>query len=258
MVNITLLSDFGLHDASAGIAKGILLSTIPGANIVDISHEVKRHDAAQAAYLLRAVYAGFPPGTIHLVLVDVFYEQFPRLILAAHNEQFFLAPDNGVVPLALNTQPQGAWSCFELKKENSFRDWLKAAASIALQLRDARPQSLGLPPVTLKAPSNNAAPQDNGATCSILYIDNFGNVVTDMDRTRFDQLNRNGRFSLRFMLVNEVTAISTSYTDVRQGEHLCRFNRNGHLEICVNKGNAADLFGFRTGGKHNNIKITFE
>ncbi len=259
MASITLLSDFGLQGASAGAVKGILLNTIPSATIIDISHEVNPHDIAQSAYLLRSAYENFPARSAHLVLVDTYSEALPKLILSMHNGHYFLAPDNGIIPLALNTVPENSWLCFELTKEKSFGDWLQAAADTIKLLQSQGPADAGMTPHILKATQGNVpTPQGSIVTCSVVYIDNFGNVVTDMTADKFISLNENGRFTLRFMQVNEITTISGHYNEVRQGENLCRFNRNGHLEICVNKGSAASLFGFRTGNKRKDIKITFE
>lgn len=259
MASITLLSDFGLQSASAGAVKGILLSSIPAAKIIDISHEVNPHDIAQAAYILRAAYGNFPDKTTHIPLVDIFSEALPKLVLSIYNGHYFLAPDNGIIPLTLNTPPDDSWLCFELTKEKNFTDWVKAAATVIKQLQTQSPAEIGLPPYTLKTlPTSSQATQSNTVTCKVVYIDNFGNVVTDMAAEQFRSMNKNGRFILRFMLVNEITSISTHYNDVKQGENICRFNRNGLLEICVNKGSAASLFGFRIGSKHNDIKIIFE
>jgi len=259
MAIITLLTDFGLQDASAGAARGVLLSAMPQAHIIDISHEVPPFRADQGAYLLSTSYRNFPEGTIHLVIIDVFNEPIPKLVLSSHNGQYFLAPDNGIIPLALGTMPAQSWLCFEFTKDKTFSDWLHSAADTIRILGSLGTAGIGLPSTSLKKLSGKAASAQGGESiCAVRYIDHYGNVVTDMDLTRFTTLNKNGRFRLNFMKVNEITAISANYSDVPAGDSLCRFNHNGYLEICVNQGSASSLFGFRTEGTLNDIKITFE
>lgn len=259
MIGITLLSDFGLHDASAGVAKGVLLSNIQNIRITDISHEISPFQVKQAAYLLGTAYKNFAKDTIHIVFIDVFSETLPRLVLSSFNGHYFLAPDNGILPLALGMLPQSSWLCFELSSEKSFGDWLLAIADTINLLQKQNGVETTLQPCILKTINTETNNKSGGATsCEVLYIDHYGNVVTDMTAAYFNDRNNSGRFRINFMRVNEITTISNHYNDVALGDNLCRFNRNGYLEICVNQGSAASLFGFRLGGKHNEIKISFE
>src|SRR2546423_1818667 len=98
---ITLLSDFGLQDASVAIARGILMQHCPGHPIIDISHEVKPFYTAQAAYLISSACKNFPAATCHVLLFDLFSDAMPRLALYESDGHYFLTPDNGLLPLAL-------------------------------------------------------------------------------------------------------------------------------------------------------------
>lgn len=257
MANITLLTDLGLHDASSGIVKGILYSALPGARITDISHEVSPFYLLQAAYVLGGVYSSFPDGCVHLVLVDVHYISAPKLILIASGGQYILAPDNGIATAALGSKSFDAWLCYEHSIDASQESWLRAAAGTIMQLQKSGPAALGLPVYTPARLQQSKSYDGNVATCSILYIDNFGNLVTDMTRERFYELNRNNKFVLS-VGVDVIDKMSTTYTDVQKGDPLCRFNSRGYMEICVHRGNASALLGFRVGGIYNDIKITFE
>ena len=257
---ITLLSDFGLQDASVAIAKGILMQHAEGLPIIDISHDVKPFHARQAAYLLSSAYKNFPPGTCHIVLFDLFSEATPRLALCAHNGQYFLTPDNGVMPLALSGGHYEAWLCFELKKGNTFTDWLNAAGTIAGALQTKHPPALNLTPLQLKDMSNKYAPvyESGVLLCDVVHVDHYENVVINITRRQFESYRQGRQFRLVFMGMEEIEEISNSYRDVREGYKLCRFNSNDYLEICINRGKAASLFGLRLDGKINNIKILFE
>lgn len=258
MTHITLLSDFGLHDASAGVVKGILLGIIPHAVITDISHEVRPFQTEQAAYILQSVYNSFPDGCVHIVLTDIYYTAIPKLILSQQGNQYFLTPDNGILPMALEQQqPENAWLCFELTKDKTFKDWITNTAHTIKMLSTTTPFNTGMPayqPLSLPA---TAIPTSHSDT-KVIYIDNYGNVVTDMTAKKLQTLSRNGKFKLQFMNVYTLHTLSTQYNDVIPGECLCRINDNGYVEICVNQGNAATLFGLRVGGEHNQIKFSFE
>jgi S-adenosylmethionine hydrolase len=259
---ITLLSDFGLQDASIAIAKGVLLQHAPGLPVVDISHEVMPFQQAQAAYLLASAYANFPAGTCHVILFDVFTAPVTRLLISEHNGHYFLSSDNGLLPIALGAAPAPAqsWIWMELQPGDTFSAWLHEAGHIIALLQHQPPASLALPAYTLKATPKALTPVTDaeGVQCQAIHIDNFENVVLNISRQQFTALGNGRPFRLQFMEIEEIDELSENYNDVREGYKLCRFNNNGYLEIAINHGRAASLFGLRLGGKLNNIKILFE
>ena len=256
---ITLLSDFGLQDASVAITKGLLLQHAPGSNIIDLSHEVIPFNIRQAAYLLEGAYNKFPAGTCHLAIFDLFSEPIPKLVLVACDGHYFLSPDNGLLPMALVNHNGDAWVCFELTKEYGFSDWITAAGNVIRRLQSATPGDITYPPHKLKK-IKPAPVEPNGSviSCEVLHIDHYENVVVNITQQQFNELRNGRRFRINIMELEDVTEISKSYSEVKEGTKLCRFNSNDHLEICVNRGKAASLFGFRLGSKHNDIKIIFE
>jgi S-adenosyl-L-methionine hydrolase (adenosine-forming) len=252
---ITLLSDLGLNDASAGAVKGMILSKLPDAVLVDISHEVPPFGKQQAAYLLRTSWRDFPAGTIHIVLVDVFYAAPARLLLCEFDGHYFLVPDNDLIQSALDAKPIKYWLCFETGNQTNFRDWVLAASGVVANLRKKGTVGTDL---KVYEPAAVAPHKFDPTACEVLYIDYFGNVVTNITRSVFDKPGTARRFRLLFMKVYELTSLSQSYNEVAAGESLCRFNRHGYMEICVNQGSAASLFGLRMGSRHNEIKIVLE
>jgi S-adenosylmethionine hydrolase len=252
MTHITLLSDFGLHDASAGVVKGILLGVLPDAVITDLSHEVRPYRTDEAAYLLGSAYEAFGEGCVHVVLTDIYCDAVPRLILCQQGNQYFMSPDNGVVPMALGKQPDNAWLCMELTKDKRFKDWVVQMAMTIRMLATTTPDNAGLLPHTPKKIAPTAANNvDNNSNSKVIYIDH-------MTATRLQAMSRNGRFVLRFMNVYTLNTLSVQYNDVIPGECLCRINKNGYVEICVNQGSAAMLLGLRVGSEHNQIKYSSE
>ena len=264
MACITLLSDFGLQDASVAAAKGILMQHAPGVPIVDISHLVEPYHLQQAAYLLSAAYRNFPEGTCHVLLFDIFSEKVPTLLLCEHHGHYFLGPDNGLLPLAFNMLPENVWKCFELSKEGIFKDLLHEAGRIVNELQTKTPAEWGLSKCELKNAPQHCRPviEPNLVECQVIHIDRFENVIINITQEEFYKISDGRAFRIQFMRGEEITSISTHYNNVKEGEELCRFNSSGYLEIGINRGKAASLFGFRLGKEqhliYNTIKIFFE
>jgi len=233
---------------------------IPGVPIIDISHEVQPYNAAQAAYLLASAYRNFPTGTCHVVLLDFFSVSPCKLILYQYKDFYFLCTGNSVIPLALETDSFDAWLCYELNPAETFRDWLFAATRILQKLQTRKPNELKLKPYHSKKVSENylPLPETNYLKCEVIHIDSYENVVLNITTQQLQSYNKGKVFRLQFTGMEEINGISADYNDVRAGYKLCRFNGNGYLEICINRGKAASLFGLKPGGKFNDVKIFFE
>jgi S-adenosylmethionine hydrolase len=261
---ITLLSDFGLQDGSVAAVKGVLMQHAPNVEIVDISHLIEPFHLQQAAYILTEAYRSFAPGTVHVALFDIFSENSPRLLLCEKDGQYFLAPDNGLLSLAFGNAAKTVWSCFELPPDSSFNDWLNGVGRISRSLQAQKPESLGLEPCDMKNAPNHCQPVINMNTveCQVIHIDRYENVVINLTREQFEEIGGGRRFSIRFMRDEEINEISNNYYNVREGDKLCRFNSSGYLEIAINKGKAASLFGLQLFKErhlmYNTIKISFE
>src|SRR5438309_4453168 len=101
---ITLTTDFGLRDHFAGVMKGVILGICPTARIVDITHECRAFDVAEAAFTIGQAYRYFPPKTVHVVVVDPGVGTARRPILVEAAGQFFVGPDNGVFAFLLSQE----------------------------------------------------------------------------------------------------------------------------------------------------------
>jgi S-adenosylmethionine hydrolase len=261
---ITLLSDFGLHDASVAYAKGVIMQYTSHLPIVDISHLIEPFHLQQAAYVLASCYNSFPKKTCHVALFDVFYEKEATMLLCEKNGQYFLAPDNGILSLAFDKTIDNVWSCHKLKAEDGFKNWLQKTGELLLKLDKSNPGDLGLTACELKNAPVHWLPKIEGNTveCHVIHIDRFENVVLNITRQQFEKIGANRNFMIQFMRDEEISHISKHYTDVKEGEKLCRFNTAGYLEIAINRGKAASLFGLKVHrDKHlmyNTIKIFFE
>lgn len=253
---ITLLSDLGTLDAGATVAKAILMRHAPAAVFVDISHSVKEYDLQQAAYLLLSAYPHFSKGTIHVLLVDVFSGDGPRMLLAEKDGYFFIAPDNGILSLGFGSTLERAVLCHEFSKPFIFQDWVNTAGEVIAAISTGTTGAYA--PCDLKAASR---PQlniiDRGIECNILYIDRYGNIVLDITRPQFEELLQNRPFRIVMRKVQDITTVSNNYNDVSVGNALCRFNSAGFMEIALNHDNAATLLGLNTGLRYPAIRIFF-
>jgi len=256
MACVTLLSDFGRLDASVAIVKGILLSTCPDLNIIDITHDVPPFQLQQASYLLASATRNFPAGTVHLALMDIFKEQNPVLAACSIGQQIYIVPDNGLLPYCLPQQNYEAYQLLAVTTNHSFQDWVLTAAHCIRELEHTPLSKMGLPPIQLRK-LTTTLPIDNASiACEVIHIDQYENVVINFTRQQYQSLIKDGgRFQLNFIRYEEIRDIKTNYNEVSEGKKLCRFNSNDYLEICINKGKAASLFGLKMGGIHNNIKI---
>ncbi len=242
---VTLITDFGLEDHYAGLIKGSLLRYHAALNIVDITHNVKNFDIVHAAFILKNTYAEFPVGTIHLMSVMNYHEKQSQFIAFERDGHFFVGPDNGIFSLAfeddledvrkLDNQHNGVFSF----KETLGKAVEHLASGKALdqmgEPADRVERRISLQPVI----SNG---QLSG---SVIHIDNYGNVILNIDRLLFNQICGGRDFSIYFKRNEPITQISKCYSDVPVGELLCLFNSANHLEIALNMDRAAEKYGLK-------------
>lgn len=264
---ITLLSDFGHKDASASVAKSIVSLRNPEAQILDITHLASGKFLTEAAYLLRTSYQDFPVGTCHIVYVGVYHSKTPSLVLCEKNGHYFLAPNNGILPLALGIDSLGLWQCYEWDDaQKTFKDWQEKCAEIAQKLSTQKPEQLGFPSFALDTIKQKQMPvavlANNWVDCQVLHITHNGNVIVNMQKDYFDSLRGGKSFRLDLTGTGYLSSLSKHAGMVNEGEVLCRFNKAGFLEIAINGASAAQLLGFDAYDEHQQfyttVKIFFE
>lgn len=245
---ITLITDFGIKDFYVGSLKGNIYSACKDALLVDITHEIERHGLVQAAYVLKCCFPDFPEGSFHLMLIDTEKEE-GKPILFKYNAHFFLGIDNGVFNIATDgAEPD--W-VVELEPEklgfNSRSNLNNYFAAVLGALNNGK-EPLELGTKRNKLLSINAARPaygDWGIRGEVIYIDNYENVVLNIDRDFFETQCNGRPFHIEFKHLDRIEHICESYSDVEPGELLAFFNGSGHLEIAVNHGKAASLLGLK-------------
>jgi S-adenosylmethionine hydrolase len=245
---LTLTSDIGHQDYLAGAVKARLLQINPEFLLVDVSHSIPPFNYPQAAYICRSAFKNFPAFTYHLILVNLFEKKPEQLLLAFHNSQYLLCADNGLLSMILEEKPELVIG-IPLDK-TAIKNTLYCAdimGKTVNQLVNGEPLgNIGLPDVsyTEKNPLRPAM-SDDWIDGQIIFIDNFENVIVNITRDQFEEQRKGRSFKIAFKRDEVIERISESYADVPEGEKLALFNSAGYLEIAINKGNAAGLFGLK-------------
>jgi S-adenosylmethionine hydrolase len=248
MALITLTSDFGLQDYIAGAVKGQLLQIDPFFRIHDISQQVAPFNYPQAAYICRNAIWQFPANTYHIILVNLFERKPDHLLLAFTSGQYIFCADNGLLHMILPEKPEKLIGLPLDKSEN--KNTLYCVRKIGEAIRaieaGALPESLGDPEINYLV-KNDLRPLlgDNYIEGQIIFIDKFENVIVNITRDEFEAQRKGRSFRIVFKRNEIIDRISESYADVAQGEKLALFNSANYLEIAINKGNAAGLFGLQ-------------
>ena len=251
---ITLTTDFGQADGYAGAMKGIILGICPEAIVVDISHEIRPQAVRQAAYVLSTVTPHFPPGTIHLVVVDPGVGSARRPIAVRTGRAIYVAPDNGVLSLALSIDPPEVAVQLHAAQPMSAtfhgRDlFAPAAARLACGVdltKMGKPISLaGL--VTL--PNLSAQRQPDGSWLGqIVHVDRFGNLISDVEYPMTkDQSTDPGSRVAVWVGKEKIAGLLVTYSDVTPGDLVAYVGSSGHVEIAVRDGSAAARLGVGVG-----------
>ncbi|WP_313383837.1 SAM-dependent chlorinase/fluorinase [Chishuiella sp.] len=279
MAIITLTSDFGLKDYFVSSVKGAILKELADVTIVDISHNVNPYDLSEAAYVIRNSYDEFPKGTIHIIGVNALSTPFQKPICAFINGHYFVCADNGILSLIcqnneaeeiyeVTAYPEGMESLFPMK--NCF---VPIACHLA---RGGLPSILGNKRNELRQ-LNELKPiyrDDKFIIGNVIYIDHFGNVVTNISRLFFEEIAKDRKYKIllrqKDFSITDINIIYEHYNEVVQdfskevqafGRTLCLFNSANFLEVTLYKSNpvisggANKLMGLKKG---DTITIEFE
>ena len=264
MAIITLTTDLGLKDHYVAVIKGAILGQEPTATIIDVSHLIRPFDNSQAAHVLRNAYPAFPEGTIHIVGVNPEADGQTVHLVVKHAGHFFIGADNGIFPLMFEGMPQEAYE-LTMKLDNDHvafptkSVFVKAACHIA---RGGTPATIGRRfPYLREMIGFQPATNDKSIRARVVYIDSYGNVMTNVVRSVFDEIGHGRPFRIGFgHSVDDITQLHRTYGEVSDGVCMAFFNSGGQLEIAVNKGvegaggGAARLLGLR---ENDTIRIDF-
>jgi len=255
---VTLTTDFGTSDHYVGTMKGVVYSINPAARVVDISHEVQSYDLLDGALTLAQAYSYFPADTIHVVVVDPGVGSARRPILARSEKYFFVAPDNGVLSLALEREERV--HVHEISSEHYFlqpvsqtfhgRDIFAAVAGwLSKEVEFSKFGDEISDYVRFRMPAPKATEQ--GRTQGVvLKVDKFGNVVTNITPRDVPHLFDPQPPEFKIAIGKyEITSLRSSYAESAPGEVFGILGSMGFLEISINGGSAARTLDVHKGAE---------
>lgn len=246
MAIITLTSDWGHSDYYAAAVKGVILSQLPNATIVDITHEIAPFNTIDAGFVVRNCFRNFPAGTIHIIAVDTIEsENIPHVVVKAEG-QFFIGADNGVFRQIFD-EYEDAVEINVIQDSESFnfptRDRF---AKVAVMIAQGVPLSeMGPKRETLRGAEFCAVVRDDSIEGIVIHIDSYGNLITNITREDFTNARHGRDFTImvkgRLYTINK---ISDSYMDAHDTADLVAiFGSHGNLEIAMREAPIASLCG---------------
>jgi S-adenosylmethionine hydrolase len=266
MAIITLTTDFGEKDHFAGAIKGAIYSEMPDVKIVDISHSVSPFSIPEAAYIIQNAYSSFPRGTIHVIGIDSEINPENKHIAVKLDGHFFVCANNGIMSMiCAEIVPEKIVEINIHDKIVSNFPVLDVFVKVATHLaRGGTLEIIGKVIDTIK-PIKNIHPFVNEEKTqiigSIIYIDNYGNVVTNIKKSFFEEVQKGRAFEISARNY-KFKSIYKKYSDIvnfdipeekrnDEGRGVVVFNSSNYLEIALYKsntdtvGSASTLMGLK-------------
>ena len=255
---ITLTTDYGLKDHFVGALKGKILTENSEATIVDISHNIDPFNTVEASYIIGAAYMSFPKGTVHLIGVDAELNKENQHIAMQWNDHYFICADNGILSMlsqkvvpqkivAINIHDRLSEDATDLDVFVTVASHLSKGGSLSVIGKEitAIKQVTELQPVV--------AADKNSIKGYVIYIDNFGNVVTNITKKLFMEVAKGRPYEIPLLQKRNqkksspIKNIWAKYSDIAnagkypiknyEGDKLAIFNEAGFLEIAIFRSN---------------------
>ena len=257
---IVLLSDFGMADGYVAAMKGVIARVAPNEVILDATHDIPPQDIAGGAWALANYLSFYPPGTIHLAVVDPGVGTGRSLVLVEADGQRVFAPDNGLLSIWLGgVATHQAWSI----RKNWHRP---GGESATFHGRDILAYAAGLlatgslPPDVLteldyplmRLPESVVQIEKDHMIGQVMHIDRFGNAITGITRQQLDHYKSKPKGIV--LPFGDKIPFKRTYADVAVGKSLALINSSDHLELAIHAGNASLNHGLIRGSQ---VKIVF-
>ncbi|WBX74353.1 SAM-dependent chlorinase/fluorinase [Tenacibaculum pacificus] len=273
---ITLTTDFGTKDHFVGAVKGAIYSELPDAKIVDITHHITPFNITETAYILKNTYKSFPDKTIHIIGVDSELSVENKHIAVELDNHYFICPDNGLISMI--TSDINPTKIVEINIHNHIETSFPVLdVFVYVASHIARGGSLNIIGKEINSYKNSVEIQPkinkhkNIIIGGIIYIDNYGNVITNINKKLFKSVGKGRNFIITAKRYN-FTKIYKRYNEIvdysipkekrnYDGEKLAIFNSSEFLEIAIYRSNlntvggASSLLGL---GYRDTITIEFE
>ena len=253
---ITLTTDYGLKDHFVGALKGKILSDFSEAKIIDISHNIDPFNTVEASYIIGVAYSSFPKGTVHIIGIDAELNKENQHIALQWNDHFFICSDNGILSMLTQKivpQKMVAINIHDrLPLEATDLDvFVTVACHLAKGglLNVIGKEIYNIKQVTELQPS--VTDDKSSIKGHVIYIDNFGNVVTNITKKLFLEIAKGRPYEIilkeRVNQNKNIKNIWPKYSDIAttdnypvknyEGDKLALFNEAGFLEIAIFRSN---------------------
>ena len=272
---ITLTTDYGNKDYSVSELKAKIYNEITDVRIVDVSHNISPFNLTEAAYIIKSAYRHFPKGSIHIIGIESDLTPENAHIAMKFDDNYFIGADNGIFSMIIGDFKADSMVEINIHKNYNYTItandvFVKIATHISREGKlevigkkiDSIKEIMDIKPVV----SND----NNQIIGSVIYIDNYGNVVTNITKKIFDKISKSRPFTIyarnvKFDIIYNTYSDAIDYSiskDKREedGKKIALFNNLGYLELSIYKsnpstvGSASTLFGL---GYRDQISIHF-
>ncbi|MEW7277418.1 SAM-dependent chlorinase/fluorinase [Aquimarina sp. 2201CG1-2-11] len=273
---LTLTTDFGIKDHFVSAIKGAIYTELPDARVVDISHEISPFHITEAAYIIQNAYKNFPKGSIHIVGIDSELHPENKHIAVLLDGHYFICANNGLISLI--TSQFNPEKVVEINIHDTIVSnfpVLDVFVAVACHIaRGGTLEVIGKVISEIKTIKGITPIVNVGGTQivgSIIYIDNYGNLITNITKKMFDEIGKGRKFKITAR--NAVFEnVYLRYSDAinftiekskreEDGKKLAIFNSSGYLELAIYKSNpktvggASSLFGLHF---RDTVSVSFE
>ncbi len=255
---ITLTTDFGLKDPFVGLIKGVIVCINPDVRIIDITHNICRHNIFEASQIISMSYKYFPPTTIHIAVIDPGVGGTRRPIMVTTDDYYFIGPDNGIFTPIFEDYQSNFLKVIQLSSSHYFlpmsgstfhgRDIFAPVAawlSKGIESHKFGEQIDNYTKISIPKPSLT---ETTTLTGEVVSIDNFGNAISNItkdDLIKLAPIEFNDKFKVVYK--NEQLPMVNYYAENESSDLAAIINSFGHLELFVYKDNAADKFDIKIG-----------
>ncbi|WP_027125222.1 SAM hydrolase/SAM-dependent halogenase family protein [Gelidibacter mesophilus] len=266
MAIITLTTDFGEKDHFVGAIKGAIYTELEDVKIVDISHAISPFNVSEAAYIIQNAYASFPKGSIHVIGIDSELNAENKHIAVKLDDHYFICANNGIMSMICNEiAPQKIVEINIHDKLDTNFPVLDVFVRVACHIARGGTLEVIGKVITHIKPIKNLIPFVNDDQSqiigSIIYIDNYGNVITNIRKKFFEQIQkgrsfeisaRNYKFKIIYKRYSDIVNFEIPEEQRQdEGRGLVVFNSSNYLEIAIYKsdlatvGSASSLMGLQ-------------
>ena len=251
---ISLLTDFGIQDPYVAEMKAVILSICPDVNLVDITHQIGKFNIRMGAFILASATPYFPPGTTHLAIVDPGVGSNRRPIAIETNRSLYVGPDNGLLIPAATAEE--TLHVYELTNHSLMRNPISStfhgrdifspvAANLALGLQ---PRDVGQEITDyVKLSFAKVKYEHRSFVCEVLHIDEFGNIVTNINQKELNKLKGHARVIVRIDGKRFPARIVQTFSELKKRELGLLVGSHGFIEIVSLEASAAHKLSAKIG-----------